>query len=538
MNEAAKRGGIPFFVRSAAMAVALILAAAPAAAQAPTIDQIKVERRSVFDPDELGFWPLRIVNKLHVTTRPYVVRRELLFAEGEAFDSARVAESERNLRRLRIFRLVDIDTVRTDSGLVMNVITRDAWSTNFDLRFRSTGGSVDYTIAVIEENLLGTATQTSLLYRDSPDRTTTTLGFRQPRLINNVVGLAARVEDRSDGELLAGSFGKPFFSLADRFNWLIEGDTRTERILRFRDGFQVARDTLQRRFVLGRIGAGRALRASSTGYLRAGVMAQMRRDDFVAQASFDTLGFQGRSTTGAIGGWIESRRARFLKTRGYNSISRDEDIDISTLLRAEVWVAPESFGYRRTGIGPDITARTGVRLPSGFATVGLTANGLFTSDGLDSGSVILAGTVGWLPSPRHLAVFHGTVGAIRNELPGSEFDFGLGVGPRAFREHAFTGDRSFFFTAEYRYGIAPDFMNVVDVGIATFADVGGAWFQGEGSRTGGNIGMGLRLGSSRSSELEANRLDLAYRLGNDREPAGWVFVVSKGFAFGGGLRGR
>jgi hypothetical protein len=37
--------------------------------------------------------------------------------------------------------------------------------------------------------------------------------------------------------------------------------------------------------------------------------------------------------------------------------------------------------------------------------------------------------------------------------------------------------------------------------------------------------------------VEANRLDLVYRSGNSREPAGWVFVVAKGFAFGGGLRG-
>lgn len=522
------------------LCTALALVWAPAAvAQAPVIEHVQVERRSVFDPDELGFWPLRIVNKLHITTRPYVVRRELLFARGERYDSARVAESERNLRRLGVFRLADIDSFSTDSGLVVRVTTRDGWSTRPDFRFRSTGGDVAYTVALIEDNLLGTATQASLLYQKNPDRSTTTLGFRQPRLINNTVGLNATVQDRSDGELAAAWFGKPFFSLADRTSWSLEGDTRSERILRFREGIVQATDTLQRRYVLARVEGARALRASPLGYLRVGVSAQLRRDDYATQAAFDAGGgITSRSVTGAVGGWIEARTARFRKVRGYNALSRDEDLDFSTVLRAGLWLAPRALGYERDGIGPELHARTGAWFGPGFATVALSANGLVTGTGLDSGSVSLGGTLGWLPSTRHLALLYGSVGAIHAPRPGSEFDIGLGVGPRAFRNHAFTGDRAFFLSAEYRYGLAADFLKSVDVGLATFADYGGAWFHGRPVRTGGNVGVGLRLGASRAPDIEANRLDLAWRFANDAEPAGWVFVVAKGFAFGSGLRGR
>ena len=499
---------------------------------------MQVERRSVFDPDELGFWPLRIVNKLHITTRPYVVRRELLFAKGERYDSARVEETERNLRRLGVFRLADIDSFTTDSGLVMRVVTRDGWSTRPDFRFRSTGGAVAYTVAMIEDNLLGTATQASVLYQKNPDRSTTTLGFRQPRLINNTIGLVAQVQDRSDGELASAWFGKPFFSLADRESWSLEVDTRTERVLRFRNGIEQATDTVQRRYVLGRFEVAQALRASPLGYLRVGVSAQLRRDDFVSQAQFDQVGFADRSVTAAVGAWVESRAARFEKVRGYNALSRDEDLDLSTVLRATLWMAPGALGYERGGIGPELLARTGLRFGPGFATAGVSANGLFTSTGLDSGSVSLSGTVGWLPSVRHLAVVHGSVGAIRGPRPGSEFDIGLGVGPRAFRQHAFTGDRAFFLTAEYRYGLAADWLKSMDVGVATFADYGGSWYDQQPVRTGGNVGVGLRIGASRAPDIEANRLDLAWRFANDREPAGWVFVVAKGFAFGSTLRGR
>jgi hypothetical protein len=521
------------------LCTALALLCTPAlAAQAPIIDHVQIERRSVFEPDELGFWPLRIVNKLHITTRPYVVRRELLFRSGEPYDSARVEESERNLRRLGVFRLADVDSFTTDSGLVVRVVTRDGWSTRPDFRFRSTGGDVAYTVAMIEDNLLGTATQASLLYQKNPDRSTTTLGFRQPRLINNTIGLNAQVQDRSDGELAAAWFGKPFFSIADQRSWSLEADTRTERVLRFREGIVQATDTVQRRYVLGRVEGARALRASPLGYLRVGVTAQVRRDDFVPQARFDQTGFADRSVTGAVGAWIEARTARFEKVRGYNALSRDEDFDLSTVLRAGVWVAPTALGYERSGIGPELSARTGLRFGPGFATAGVSANGLFTSTGLDSGSVAMSATVGWLPSVRHLAVVHASVGAIQAPRPGSEFDIGLGIGPRAFRQHAFTGDRAFFLTAEYRYGLAADWLKSMDLGIATFADYGGAWYHQQAVRTGGNVGVGLRIGASRAPDIEANRLDLAWRFANDAEPAGWVFVVAKGFAFGSSLRGR
>lgn len=517
---------------------AILLAPLPLVAQiAPVVTAVELDRRSIFDPDESTFWLLKLVNRLHVTTLPYVIRRELLIQPGEAYDSTRIAETERNLRRLGVFRSVRVDSVTRDTGLVVRVTTRDGWSTRPDFRFRSTGGEIAYTLALIEDNLLGTATQTSLLYRKNPDRTTTTLAFRQPRLISGRVGITAALEDRSDGELAAMTLGQRFFNLGSRSAWSLHGDTRTERVLRFSDGIELATDTLQRRYVLGRGEFATALRTPTEGYLRAGVVGQVRRDDFVAQAQYSTDGFASRSVTAAVGGWLEHRRGRYVKVQGFNSLSRDEDIDLSTVVRASLFVAPALFGYADDGIAPALAGRTGRGSRHGFSQVEWHVGGMLTSEGLDSATVQLATTAAWIPSARHLALVHASGGLLRAPLPGSEFDLGLGAGPRAFRNHAFTGDRAFFVTAEYRYGAAVDFLKVIDVGVAAFVDHGGAWYAGEPMRTGWDLGVGLRLGASRAPDLESNRLDLVYRVGNDRESSGWVFVVGKGFAFSSGLRG-
>jgi hypothetical protein len=502
---------------------------------APTIHNIEITRRSVFGEDELSFWPLKVVNSLHVTTRPYVIRRELLFAAGDPWDSARVAESERNLRSLGVFRSVRIDSVRTAEGLVARVRTADGWSTRPDFRFRSTGGELDYTLALIEDNLLGTATQASVLYRHTPDRTSTTFGFRQRRLIAGKVGLSASYSNRSDGDRIAASLGHPFFSLSSRTSWNLFAESRDERILLYRNGEEEATDSTFRDHVHFRFDAARALRASPEGYLRVGASLQIKQDDYSPLEGYDIP----RGTAGALGTWIEHRRASFLRTAGYNALTQEEDIDLSTVLRFGVWLAPGgTFGSDPAGVGPELWAQTGIRFSKGFVHLSGQAHGLFNSDvAVDSGSVSAAVTTAWLPSRKHLVVLHAQAGAIRHAQPGTEYDLGLGAGPRGFRQHAFTGDRMFFASGEYRYGLAPDFLKVVDIGLAAFADVGGAWFAGEPSRSGWDAGVGLRLGASRAPDVSASRIDLVYRGGNEREPAGWILVVAKGFAFSGGLRG-
>jgi hypothetical protein len=517
-----------------------LAAAAPLAAQQEaspaTVAHVEIRRQSVFDADEVSFFLLRAVNALHITTREYVVRRELLLCAGAPWDSARAAESARNLRRLGVFRSVRVDSVRTDSGLVARVETRDGWSTRPDFRFRSTGGELDYTLALIEDNLLGTASQASVVYRSNPDRTTTVFGFRQPRLVAGKVGLNARWDNRSDGERIAVLVNQPFFRLESRSAWGLTAESRDERILRFGEGWQLAVDSVFRRYGLLRGDVAHAFRAGTGGYLRAGLAAQLRRDDVIPGPPMP--GIVGtEATTGAVGGWLEWRRARFDAITGYNALSRTEDVDLSDVVRLGAWLAPTGLGYERTGVGPEFLVQAGRSFGRGFAKAAIFGNGVFTAAGLDSGSVQVQGTVALMPGSRHLLVLHGTAGALERPIPGSEYDLGLGAGPRGFRLHAFTGDRMLFTTAEYRYALAPDFLRVAEVGLAAFVDYGGAWYDGRGARTGWDAGIGLRLGASRAPDLEANRLDLVYRSGNDREPAGWVFVVAKGFAFASGLRG-
>jgi hypothetical protein len=494
---------------------------------------ILLQRRDIFDPNERSWFAL-LANKLHFQTRVPVIRRELLLRPGQPYDSALAAESERNLRSLGIFRRVQVDSVRRDSGLVLRVVTKDGWSTQLDWRFRSTGGEVAFTIGLVETNLLGTASTAALRYASDPDRSSVALNFRRRRLFAGTVGLGVQYENRSDGNIGAVAIERPFFASNSPRAFLLSAENREERVLRFRGGQDQAQDTLSRRFSLVRGAMAWALQASPTGYLRIGAAAQVRRDDTLRVESPAPF---SKTVTGAIGPYLVWNRARFLVARGYAGFAREEDVDLGTTVRVGLELAPKAFGYDRNGLGPEVGGRVGASMPGGFAYIDAVANGLFTSAGLDSGAVQLAGTVVLQPAPRHVAVFHAEGGWLEDPVPGEEFDLGLGSGPRAFGSHAFTGDRSFFGTAEYRYTIVDDLWGLVGLGIAGFVDHGGAWYAGEPRRVGWDAGVGVRLGASRSTDTPAVRFDLAHRFANDVDPAGWVLTVGKGFAFSGSLRG-
>ena len=497
------------------------------------IHRVQLIRRDIFDPNERS-WVARLGNKLHFQTRAPVIRREVLLRPGQVYDSALVAESERNLRAMGIFRRVQIDSVRTDSGLVLRVLTKDGWSTQLDWRFRSTGGEVAFTLGMVETNLLGTASSAAIRYRNDPDRNSIALGFRRRRLIAGTVGLDFGYENRSDGRLAGFAIERPFFATTSANGYRLSLEDAHTRVLRFFEGEEVARDTLSRRFSLARASYSWALRAATTGYLRLGVTGQVRRDDSIQFSSEEPF---PRTVTGAVGSYLIWNQSRFLVTQGFAGFAREEDVDVGTTVRVGLQVAPGLFGYERDGLGPEVSARVGSRIPGGFGYLDGFADGLFTSAGLDSGTVQVGGTVVLQPAARHLAVFHLEAGWLEDPVPGEEFDLGLGSGPRAFGSHSFTGDRSFFTTAEYRYTMVDDLWGQAGIGLAGFVDYGGAWYSGSPKRTGWDAGVGLRLGASRSTDVPALRFDLAHRFANDVDSAGWVITIGKGFGFGAPTRG-
>ena len=511
--------------------LALVLALAPnALAQQPRAARVRavvVQREAVFDSLEATYWPYRIANALHVETRENVIRRELLIDVGDPYDTVLVAESERNLRALGIFRDVRIHRQNTDSGIVVVVRTADAWTTTFGVGAATSGSQSIIDLSLQEANLLGTRTLARLAYRNDPDRSSIAAAFDTPRAIADRISIGGSFVERSDGRSGTASLRLPYLSLSSLQGASLTAAVSQGRVLQFRGSAVV--DSLWRESALLRADASYALVAGPRGYVRIGVLAQVLRDDMVPLVDRDLIPQTQRATAGM---YVAVRAPRYIRVQNVERIGRIEDVDLGPSVTVAILAAPNVWGYDRDGIGASLGAGTGVLSHGIFVRTGVRLSMLQTADGTDSATVEGAATLVGQRGERHLTVLHGSGGFQHNPIPGREFDLGLGNGLRAYPSHAFTGDRYFILTGEYRYLAWPRLFGLVGVGAAAFAGHAGAWNNGDARRAGTEVGAGLRIASIR--EVGGIwRIDLSRRLAGAGFRAGWVASLGRGFVFGG-----
>lgn len=504
------------------------MAGPPLAAQ--TIDTIVVDNHNIFEPTGEPL-PLlaRLGDALHVRTRPWVIRRTLLLAAGDRYDSARAVESERALRALGVFRDVRVDTTRLDGRLALRATTADGWSTRPQVDFSTAGGSASWAAGLVEKNLLGTANQIQALYQKTPDRGLLTFIYTSPGLLWRHAGLTAAYEDLSDGRLGFWSYGLPFYESAARASLTTGGQAADQRVLVFRDG--AIADSMRRRALAVGLGGGVALSASDSGFVRLYLFGQWRREAFTRYGAPIT----GDSASGAVGLGLELGRTRYAVGQFLDQYARREDVDVSRRLFVGLYVAPRALGYAagRAGVGPAVSAQLGGAWNRTFAFARLDADGVVGGGGVDSGRVEAGATLMSQRWPGQTVVLHAEGGAARRVAPGTEFDLWLYVnGPRGYGAHVFTGTRRYWLVAEDRVLVTPEFLGVFGVGLAPFVEWGGAWYGDERPRAGGDAGIALRLGATRSTRGEVTEIALSQRFGGSPGvPTGWAVTIRQAVDF-------
>jgi hypothetical protein len=503
-----------------------------ARAQSARLDTVIVTVGDPFPPEQASGFLARGMNAFHIPTRVRVVQRELLLRAGEPYDSALAAESERNLRAKQIFKDVAIDSMRlADGRLALRVRTRDSWSTTPVLGL-SVGaeGTVTYKLGATELNLLGTGTLAHASYRKDVDRT----AFEAATKIDNLLGAIAadgHLQALSDGFLVRWDVGDRFASIGDPRSFGLAGEYANQRILQYRATAAALDTTVYDRnaFVAVATAAGR-VSSSRDHYFRVGGRVELRQERYVLRV--DSVDAPD-SLSAALGVFATWERSRFITLRRFNGLS-EEDIDASLYVNVGVVTTPKRLGYASTGIGPELTLRGTLPLGRGFVTLQAQGHGIFDASGLDSGSVEVRLTTGYKFADRHATILHVQGGAMEGQTPGAEYDLGFNVSPRSWAPHAFVGNRSVWGTLEHRWYVVDGLFGLVGAAVAAFADYGGAWFQGDSARFGGDVGVGLRLAGALSGVARATRIDIGWRFGDVSGDRGPVISLGAGWVFGGG----
>jgi hypothetical protein len=534
------RSAFRLSVRSASAIGILLRFTVPAAGQAVDpqtspvlIDGVEITTENVFSAAEIRKnFVFRFMNDIRFQTRERVVAKELLFGPGSALDSVQLAETERNLRLLGLFRSVSVDTATRNDSLLVTVRTQDAWSTQPIFRFSFSGETLTGKIGLSEKNLFGSGNQARIAWRKDVDRSAFELDTRFRRVLGSQIDVAGAYTGLSDGDIGQWYVGDPWRSGEDRHAVGYAGDISNRQIPQYRVLSEALTDTTQYRYrgFGNSLSIGWAPRAESGRFVRVGVDGALRNDRFLSEYDTASVLAPPDSVKGWIGGFVETRRDRFTVFRYLNGFSR-EDIDLSPYAIGGVRIAPSAFGYDRNGIGLVARAGTGARTGPVFLRVDISANALFTSAGVDSGRVVLNVSAAAKPWRKHAVLLGVYGGVLDNPPPGSEFDLGFDRAPRTFDPHSFVGTRAFAGTIEYRWYLWDSLLGLFGLGIAGFLDYGGAWYPEQDPRSGGNFGLGLRTGSARASGAQTGRIDVGYRFGPDFTGSRWAFSLGTGFNF-------
>jgi len=513
--------------------VATKLSAGALEMQDARIGKITIDNRNIFDltdPAE-DRWLYRMANALHVQTRPQVIASQLLFAEGDEYSEQSAEESERLLRSNRYLGDASIEPIRYENGLVdLNVKTTDVWTLSGDLAFGRQGGVNNGGFGLKEYNLFGTGTYIAAKYRSNVDRTNSIFEVAKQQLLGSRYNVAAAISANSDGFERQLQFGKPFYSLDSRnalgTSFVAARRTDTlydlgEKVAQFEHdlnyhelsaGWSAGLDRgWARRVLSGIVYDDHRYSAVPDDLLQLSVVPGDRR------YIFPYLGF-------------EIMEDHFETVRNFDQIQRTEDLYYGTRFTAKVGYSSESAGSSATGFHVSSAFSNGFRSgENGTFLFGVQLGSRIVSGNAEN--VLLSGYANyhWLQSQYRLLYVNLDVALGSSLDQDNQILLGGDSGLRGYPIRYQTGDSRALLTVEQR--IFTDWypFRLFHVGAAAFFDAGRTWgyspVSGQNLGLLRDVGVGLRIGNSRSGHGRMLHIDLAFPLDGESDIRGTQLLI-------------
>lgn len=478
-------------------------------------------------------------NALHITTRPGVIRKFLLFREGDAFDEETLAQTERNLRQLPFLKSASVEASEPHDGVVdVTVVTQDSWSTEPGVSVGSSGGSSNFGFELTETNVLGSGREISVLYDKNADRSRRGVLLRDPAFFRPYWTAAALYTNNSDGVQSRLEVQRPFFSVETPWSVDVALDDLEQDEKIYAGSYETARFLRDHTRISAMYGV--AVRRDTRSAQRLSLGFDAIQDEFRLPTADDlpfamtAVDLPAPREFRYLVAQYQVLQNRWIKRQWVNRDMHVEDFNLGTNFVARVGVSPSAFGIERSSEHLALSLSRGATLPGdAFALGTLAAESRF---GWDNRNAIVHGE-GWIVRPRATAHPQTTVAHVKVDW-GSELDperqfFADGdSGLRGYRLHAFEGDRVAIVNLEHRVFLGRELWHLLSPGAAAFVDSAMVGREGAGwSDLKTDVGVGLRLGLSRAPR-NLFRLDFAYAIDPDpRGERGFIVSFSSGQAF-------
>jgi hypothetical protein len=505
----------------------------------PRIGQIRVEALDVFSPQEAAHgWLYRTANAVRFSTRPSVIREFLLFKEGDPYDPALLAETERNLRALPFLKYAAVAAGPEHDGVVdVGVVTQDAWTTEPGISFGGKGGATTYGFQLREKNFLGTGREVALVYDKGTERTTRTVAYIDPYIFGPYWKMDLSYSNNSDGAEQQLILTRPFVSFRDLRYYNLVGDHVLQNVQLYEPGGDVQARFRQRHLqVLAKYGW--AIQAEDLYARRLYVGFEDLEDRFELLPDSPNPILPDDRKFRFVTGGISSEHSDFVKLNYVNRDARFEDFNLGRVVTGEVGVSPEAFGTERNTARLRLSASEGWRIsPESLVMATLAYETRY--DGAPENEIIsgrlfyILKLTDWKPLQTFVSRLIVDWGWDLDK--DVQFYADPDNGLRGYKLHAWAGDRRIVFNAEQRFFSGREYFQLFGVGAAVFFDTGYAAPPGQPFTIGdmkSDVGVGLRIAITRAATNSIIRLDVAYPMNADAHGRrGFLFTFSSGQVF-------
>lgn len=461
----------------------------------------------------------RAADALHIETRDSVIRKFLLFREGDVYRPERLAETERALRALHFLKSASVTASEPHDGVVdVTVTTQDAWSIAPETQAGNRGGESTYGASITDSNLLGLGKEVSVSWDKTIDRTRLAIDYQDPAINSQFWSTHLAYGHNSDGYDHRFILRRPFYSFATPWaasaSWV--AFQQNDRL--FAGGETVAK--FQQEHKLMQVDYGIARNPSDVRANRLTGGIRFIDDTFSAVA-------QNRRFRYAFARWDHVEN-EFVKLNFVSKDIRYEDFNLGEQTSIETAIARRTAYTRVAGASGHRFGENAFALP--FAAFESRFDG-GPRNSIATGNLFFVRRYGF----EHPQATVGRINVNYGWRLDPELQFfadGL-TGLRGYRVHAFAGPRAIVMNLEQRLYLGREILQLASPGIVAFVDAGNATDGGftRLMKLKVDAGIGIRIGLPRTPK-NLLRLDVAYALQRDaRGHKGLLVSVSSGQAF-------
>ena len=501
-------------------------------ARGAKIGKITVVPGDVFDTTIEGEsgWLYRTANKLHINTKPAVIRGQLLFETGDTYSERVLQETERNLRANPYLYDATIVPVAYDGVSVdLEVRTRDTWTLNPGVNFSRTGGKNEYAVQIQEKNLFGRGQELQVQWESDVERQALTFVFADPHFMKSYNQLAIAYSDADDGDTKYFRLARPFYALDVRWSAGTTLSDSTFQTDRYELGKRVGEFQTQAQFYELGGGWSRGLR---DGWVQRWTYGATYSESLFAPVPGAALGGPLPEDRKFVYPWVgfELVEDAFQERENLDQIRRTEDVLVGFSAWARLGYAPESFGSKTDAVLGSAYARDGMDLSPTQSIFGSAwISGRYEQGEIVNGIVGAEARYYWKTSAR--SKFFASMSGTATEQLDQDQQLTLG-GDTGLRGYPFAyqaGTSRALLTLEQRYYTKWYPFRLFHVAGAAFFDMGRTWGTDVTGATSlgllKDVGIGLRLGSSRSAFGNVVHIDLAFPLDGTDDIDQVQFVV-------------